>query len=207
MGFAVAVKTQIQWRGEDQNYWQHIHGCYGAECDPWTRVCAGTNWSSCVWSKIIIIILNRLQSLIRPIVGPACDAKSLICAWNVTLESPRVLSSLFLFWRTTTGSTCTLEQWWSLRLLWWGSLTSSTNIPLMTSSCEWVSRAHQHFYTPVTFCLPFLIGRESDNNLQDVSNVSGFSLTRNKPWPSNCRSNRSTETAVRYLGEHCECSQ
>lgn len=58
-----------------------------------------------------------------------------------------------------TGSTCTLEQWWSLRLLWWGSLTSSTNIPLMTSNCEWVSKAHQRFHTQQCFvCLWQLAG-------------------------------------------------
>lgn len=33
ISFSVTLKAQIQWRGEDQNYRQHLHGGHGAERD------------------------------------------------------------------------------------------------------------------------------------------------------------------------------
>lgn len=36
-----AVQTQVQRCGEDQDDWQHIHGCCRPEWDPWSREQSG----------------------------------------------------------------------------------------------------------------------------------------------------------------------
>lgn len=32
VGFAAAAEAQVQWCGEDQDHWQHLHGCCRAQC-------------------------------------------------------------------------------------------------------------------------------------------------------------------------------
>lgn len=36
-----AIQTKVQWCGEDQDYWQHIHGCCWPEWDTWSRAQSG----------------------------------------------------------------------------------------------------------------------------------------------------------------------
>lgn len=41
LSLTAALQTKVQRRGEDQNDWQHIHGCCWAEWDTWSREQSG----------------------------------------------------------------------------------------------------------------------------------------------------------------------
>lgn len=128
---SAAIQAEIQWSGEDQDHWQHLHGCNRPQRGPRTRLRSGTpsfGVSGCVY--VVISHFSSRIWTVNPFSAITFRHRKCIIN-NGGSGGARFCVSL----RNTTGSTCTSAPWWNSPLRWWGSSTSSTSTPSTTSGC------------------------------------------------------------------------
>lgn len=54
--FVAAAEAQVQWCGEDQDHWQHLHGCSRAQCPLRTREPGTPGLCKCKYYRLSLVL-------------------------------------------------------------------------------------------------------------------------------------------------------